>query len=249
MIFAVTSLWLMVILLLAWAVVHLWSGIVRPKVVNMALLPGTLVAQMGRIIGLLVTGAKINNTALMEDGEKGDPATDVHYEPKVPVFGPIVVGLLPMLAIGTVIYLVLGRFGRPVVASIPHDEIATELPLTLAAFWDQSRGLVTLAEETLNAVLRADMGTWKTLLFAYLMVCLTVRMAPFAGNVRGHVGAVVAACSILALINSLDSRTSQIVAQAWPLISLTVGWLLLLAIISLLARGAVSATRMIAKLE
>ncbi|MFQ5411351.1 MAG: hypothetical protein ACE5EC_03610 [Phycisphaerae bacterium] len=245
MVYAATAVWLMVIVLLAWGVHHLWSGLIRPRTVNLVLLPGTLVAQIGRIVGLLLTGAKINNTALMDDDEKGEPATDSSYEPKIPVFGPVIVGSLPLLATGTAAYYVLTTLGRPIVSTIPHDLIAPELPTALAAFWDQLRALLSLTEGTLDAVRHSEMAPWRILLVVYL----TVRMAPFPRNVRGHVGAIAATGGILALAGTISPKPTAIIEQAWPLVSLTVGCLLLLLMISLIARGAVTTIRMIAELQ
>lgn len=249
MVFAAAAVWLMIIVLLAWGVHHLWSSLVKPRTVNVVLLPGTLVAQIGRIVGLLLTGAKINNTALMEDDEKSGPATDADYEPRIPVFGPVIVGSLPLLATGAVVYFVLTGLGRPVVAAIPQDLIAPALPTALGAFWDQLRALITLTEGTLDAVRRTEIATWKMILLGYLMICLTVRMAPFPGNVRGHVGAIAAIGGILALAGTISPRPALLIEQAWPLVSLTVGWLLLLLMISLLARGVVSTIRMVTDLH
>ena len=186
MIYAAISIWLMTIVLLAWLVHHLWTTIIKPKTVHWLLLPGTFVAQTGRTIALLLTGAKINNTALMEDDEQGAPATDPHYEPKIPVFGPVIVGLLPMLATGVTIYFLIVKLGMPVVMAAPQDQISSDLPTTMSAFWDQLRALINQAEGTLNAVMAAEMTSWKSAVFAYLMICLTVRLAPFSGNSRGR---------------------------------------------------------------
>ena len=64
MVYAAFTFWLLVIVLTAWGVHRLWSGMVKPKVLNTVLLPGTLVAQIGHVLGLLVTGATVTNTTL-----------------------------------------------------------------------------------------------------------------------------------------------------------------------------------------
>ncbi len=252
MIYAAFSLWLVAIVLMAWAVHELWSRITKPKAVNVALLPGTLVAQLGRIVGLLVTGARVTNTSLMGDDEDGAPTTERRYEAKLPVFGPVVVGLLPLLATGMMTYIVLVGLGKPVVTAayqagnpLPPDLILRELPNDPSAFWDQLRNLITLAQGTLDAVLRAELAPWRIAAFAYLMICMTVRMAPFAGNIRGHLGAIAATGIILALVGTLSSTPAQSIEHLWPLLSLTVGWLFLLLIISLIAHGVVATVKMI----
>ena len=93
------------------------------------------------------------------------------------------------------------------------------------------------------------MLTWHTALFSYLMICLTVRMAPFPGNARGHFGAIAASGGILALIGTISTKPSEMIEQAWPLIAVTVGWLTLLMLISLLSKGVVSIIQVIANWE
>jgi len=248
MIYAAATLWLLVVVLLAWGVRLLWGGILKPRTVNVVLLPGTFVAQVGRVVALLITGAKVSNTALMEDEEKGEPATESSYESKLPVFGPMIVGFLPMLATGAAGYLVLTKLGGPLVETAARERIPAELPSSMAAFWDQFRMLLTMSENTLNAVVHADMPAWQLAGFVYLMTCLTVRMSPFEGNVRGHVGAIIATFGALALLNTVSPSPSAILTTAWPLVSICVGWLVLLMMISLLASGIVATVRGIASM-
>ncbi len=249
MIYTTASIWLVVVVLLAWAVHHGWCGIAKPKTVNAVLLPGTLIAQLGRILGLLVTGATVNNTALMKDDDSGGPATDADPQPKLPIIGPVLVALLPMVALGTMIYIAIAKLGMPVVVKIPQDQIAAELPMSLAAFWTQLRDLVTLAEGTLNAVQAAETPHWRVILFSYLMICLTVRMAPLRGNFRGHLGAIATLGVIAWLVGTLSPQMPGIIERAWPLLSLTVGWLLLLLLITLVVRGVLTSIRMALSLD
>ena len=64
MLFAAMTFWLVTAVLSAWGVQQLWRGMVAPRVVNAVLLPGTLVAQLGHVLGLLITGATVNNATL-----------------------------------------------------------------------------------------------------------------------------------------------------------------------------------------
>jgi hypothetical protein len=244
MIYAAASVWLTVVVLLAWGVHHLWSGMAKPKAVNGVLLPGTLIAQLGHIVGLLITGGTVNNTALMRGDEKGAPATDPSPQPKIPVIGPMIVALLPMAALGAALYLVITRLGIPVLDKIPKDQIPAELPGTMGAFWNQLRGVITLAEGTLNAVRSTESVNWRILAFVYLLICLTVRMAPLPGNIRGHVGAIAFLGVTAWLMSTVTPGIPELILQAWPVLSLAIGTLLLLLFISLVVRGLLTALQM-----
>jgi hypothetical protein len=244
MIYAAASVWVMVVMLLAWGVHHLWSTIVKPKAVNGVLLPGTLVAQLGQIVGLLITGGTVNNTALMRGDEKGSPGTDPSPQPKIPVIGPVIVALLPMLALGATLYLAIKKLGMPVMEKMPKDLISGQLPGSLAAFWEQLRGLITLAEGTLNAVRSAENANWRISVFVYLLTCLTVRTAPLPGNVRGHIGAIGSVGVIAWLASTVTPGIPEVILQAWPILTLAIGWLLLLLILSLIVRAVISTFEM-----
>ncbi len=238
MLFLSASIWVLIIVVLAWAVDYQWSRMLKPRYVNIALLPGTLVATLGRVVGLLITGAKINNTALMGDDDRGAPLSDAGYEPKIPVFGPMLIGFLPLLACGTAIYLVVNLLGDPIAQKVPVEKIAAETPQSLEAFWSQSRSLIDLAEATSQAIRSADYDRWETWAFAYLLICLTVRAAPFPGNVKGHFAAILTAGGLVWLASTLSPAPGAMIEQSWPVLAVTIGWLLLLLIVSLVARGA-----------
>jgi hypothetical protein len=240
MIYAAASFWLLVFVLLAWGVEHLWQSQAKAKTLDTVLFPGTLIAQVGRIIGLLITGATVAG------GKEGDEKrSGPDWQPNLPVIGPLLVALFPMAALGFVLYLVIVYLGPAIVAKLPDDQIPPALPLTLSAFWEQLRRLISLSESTLNAVRAADAESWKLLLFVYLMICLTIRMAPLPGNVRGHVGAVIILGITAALAGTVWPTLPQLILGAWPILALSIGWLILMLLISLIACGIIQSTRMI----
>ena len=63
MLYAAMTFWLLVVIFAAWGTIRLYTGIVPPRIVNSVLLPGTFVAQAGRVLGQLVTGGTINDTS------------------------------------------------------------------------------------------------------------------------------------------------------------------------------------------
>ena len=246
MLYAALTFWLLVIVLTAWGVHQLWSGMVKPKVFNTILLPGTLAAQLGHVLGLLVTGATVSRTTLYKDDESGAPETTPDPKPRIPVVGPVIIGMLPLLACATAIYFVARYLGQPVTTNMTAQTVGPVLPTTLAGFWQMLRDQITLVESIAAAATAADFANWKTWLFLYLLTCLTVRIAPFPGNLRGSLGAIlvlgIGAATITSLFDVADPRVQDVHrtgCDLWSVLNLTVGTLLFLLLASLLIRGAV----------
>jgi len=246
MLYATTCFWLVAAILMAWGVLHAWASLLKPKTLNTILLPATIVNDLTRVVALLITGGTFSSPSGGEDDKKGGGSPTIR--PKLPILGPVIVALLPMAALGAILFLVLHQLGMSVVERVSADLLSKELPRTMAAFWEQSRASITLAEQTLAAIPADGLGL-RSLFFAYLMVCCTVRLAPMPGNLRGHLGAVVALGLLGWLTSTLSPVPPDLVARYWPFLVVVVGWLVLLLIISLLVRGAVSAVQMLLKME
>jgi hypothetical protein len=239
MLYVSLPFWLLMVVLTAWGVHRLWSGMVRPKVVNLLLLPGTLVAQLGHVLGLLVTGARVTNNSLYGDGESGEPETTTNAETRIPVVGPVIVGMLPLLACGAGLFFTIQYLGRPTASRVNVGAAQASLPTTLSGAWQLLRDLISLTESFLNAVLQANGADWRTWVFLYLLVCLGVRCAPLPGNERGTLIAIVALGVATAGLIQMFGVGESGLQITWALVNLILGSLLLLSLLSLLIHGAV----------
>lgn len=247
MIYAAMTFWLLVIVFVAYGVYQLWAGLLRPKTINVLLLPGTLIAQIGHVVGLLVTGGTINDTSLMKNDESGAPGNNPKAKSQIPVIGPVVVALLPILACGFSIYVVLSTMGRevlPVEAAQPTRPVSDTIPTDLSQFWAFIRDSITVVEQVTNALFNSDFTNWRTWLFLYLLVCLSVRMAPLPGTHRGAVAAILILGIAAAMIGLAMPMSEQNIHAMWDMLSFAVAVLLFLMIISLIVRGGIGLFRM-----
>jgi hypothetical protein len=237
---AALTFWLFVIVFSALGVHRLWSSMIQPKIVNSILLPGTLVAQLGHIVGLLVTGGTVNNTTLVKDDESCEPETGDDTQSKVPVIGSIVIALLPMAGCAVAIYWTAHYFGAQILDAMKSAQFdKMVLPTSLPAFFLTMRGALSLVEHLVAVVRASDLHNYQTLLFLYLAICLTVRMAPLTGNLRGSLGAICLFGIIAFVVGQMTKSQEGVFNSAWPLIVFCVAVLLLLLIFSLLVAGAV----------
>lgn len=240
MIYAAAVFWLFVIVLSASGVYVLWVGMVPSRVVNIVLLPGTLAAQLGHVLGLFVTGGTVEGTTLISDDQSAEPKQTVSPKSRIPVAGPLIVGVLPLVMCSAGIFLSVRLLGGPTVGDLVSGEVARALPLGVAAFWDLLRHQIDLMEQMLIVASRAGQADWRAWLFMYLTICLTVRMAPLPGNLRGALGAIAALGVITFLTGLVFEPTHSFVERGWGMLSLTATTLLLLLLFSALIRGGVA---------
>ncbi|MBX3396354.1 MAG: hypothetical protein KF841_13405 [Phycisphaerae bacterium] len=249
MIYAAACIWLLIAVFMAWGIDRLWATMVTQRTLDILLFPGTAIAYIGRIVALLVTGARLNPKAVAPPDKKEPRAFDgFPYEPNVPFFGPLMVAFVPLAFTLLAIYVVLTRFGQPVlesVAGVDTKTVAFELPVSLSVFWDQLRGMITLAERTLDGLRHSNAVDWQVFLLTYLLISLSVRLSPFKGNAAGHLGAIVILSAASALIGTLTSRPAEIIAGGWPLFCVTIGTLVLLLLGTLAARGVFETIRLL----
>lgn len=246
MLYAALTFWLLVAVMTASGVHQLWSTMLKPRTVNSILLPGTLVAQLGHVLGLLVTGATVEKTSLYKDDESGAPEMTRDPKPRIPLVGPLVIGMLPLVACLVALFLTTDWLGAPVLAGVNATALREAPPMALSAFWEMMRSLLTLMETLLSTILQADWHRWQVGLFVYLLVCLTVRMAPFPGTFRGTLGATIVVGIVGALTLQAAGPAEDRMETIWTVLGLAVGTLFLLLLASLIIRGVLSLGRLLA---
>ena len=252
MFYLALTFWLMIALLQAFAVYRLWQGIVRPRWINVVLLPGTIVAETAHFLAALLTGAPVRQAKLVSDdpiGEAiggGSGGGGGGKEGKgVPVLSPLLLGLFPLLAGIIVIYLLYAYFDGAAVERIARhsQELSQRLdkvtpqPAEWPFYIIQQQ--LTLARELLNSLMRGA-ATWKLWLFAYLAMCLSVRMVPLRGNLRGGMAAVVLIGGLAAGLGYLFPSIDQGLHEQWKLVAYVIAQLTLLLAVTLAVRAIVA---------
>lgn len=239
MLYAAMTFWLLILVFSAYGVYQLWAGMVQPQVINAVLLPGTLVAQLGRAIAVLITGGSVKDAGAAGSDAKSEPAAGVEAKPTTPGLGSFVVALLPILACGLTVHLVVMTVGHDVMG-VPGDAtLEMTLPASFDSPWELLRGAVTLVEQVTTTVRQSDFGQWQSWVFVYLIICLMVRMAPLPGTQRGAIGAILFLGVAVALIGMATQATADTMGGVWHMLSFSVGSLLFLLLVSLMVRGGV----------
>ncbi len=245
MLYVAVTFWLLVAVLAAWGVHRLWCGMLPVKFVNVLLLPGTLVAVIGHVVGLLVTGGTVTTATLYKADGSGDPETTPDPKPRIPIIGPVIVGLLPLLSCASSIYLASRYLGSGLMQRLPAGSVGPDLPASIPGVFDFLRAQLSLVESLVSALRASDFSDWRTGVFVYLLVCLVIRMAPFQGTVRGSLAAIILLGAGAAAVTSLFDVADPRVQTGWAVLNLTIASLLLLLLVSLILRGAVGLVQVV----
>ncbi len=244
MLYAGIVFWLLILVFAAYGTYQLWAGLIRPHILNVVLLPGTVVAQSGRFVGLLITGANTSSATLTANPQ-ADKSTKSSSKSKLPVVGPILIALLPLLACGFSIYVVVMTLGQEVMVAAEAPAAQATLPVAFSSLWELLRNTLSVAEQVAGTVLNSDFRSWQSWLFVYLIICLTVRMAPMPGTHRGAIGAVLLIGAGLILIGRFGQTPEETLQGMWDLLNFSVGALLCLLLVSLMVRGGVGLFRIL----
>ena len=245
MFYAATIFWLLILIFAAYGTYQLWAGLIKPPVLNLMLLPGTLAAQSGRMVGMLISGGTIQNVSLISEPRSSNAPTSKSSKPKIPIAGAVLIALLPLLACGFSLYVVVATIGADVLVA-PETTVSQDtLPMTFNSMWEVLRNSINVAEQVTATILASDFRNWQTWLFVYLIVSLMVRLAPMPGMQRGTIGAVLLIGLVLGLIGQFAHTAEEMLQNFWSLLNFSVGSLLCLLLVSLMVRGGVGLFRIL----
>jgi len=246
LIYAALTFWLMLLILVGIGVYRLWAGLGRANWVNWALLPGTVVSEMGYIFGCLITGGEVRRAKLMrqsgETGDDGEPTAELSGG--VRYIGPILAALVSIVACVAAVILVHKLLGGPVVGQFITGDgmlslaaLPKQLPTTWDLFWDQVSRQVMLLRRMCETLARLDWLDWRVPLFVYVSLCLAVRLSPTGRPVRPTLAAAAAVSVVIAVVGLVWPGLSSIVQDVWPLLTYLWASLLLALVVTGLALG------------
>ena len=231
--------WALVAIFAARAVYDLLARLIPVKALNYLLLPGTLVAQVGHHIALLVTGATISQSRLANEST-GEPELQADAKPKIPIIGPIIIALLPIFLCGVALYWAADWLSaRGLVRDV--SDLPRSLPRSLDGFWSLARQMISTLEGAMNVWARARWTEWETWLFAYLAVCLMVRLNPLSKDLRPALFGVGMFGVVGILLSFLTNWTwpAEKLSRFWMNWSFLVANLLLLLVAALIVAGLI----------
>jgi len=256
MIYLTFTVWLFLSALVARGLQRLWSRMLQPAWIDWVLLPGTVIGEMSYMFGCLITGGQVNRAKLLElpalrgarrGGVAADGQAKTQSKPRLAGLGPIDGVAASMLACLAAIVLLCSALGKSVVVEfitgdglLASASLPRSLPGRWDALWDQMEVQLELARRTYETWGRLDLLDWRQVLFVYLTVCLSVRIAPPGRPLRTILVAAAAMALLVAaagLIVGIGGRS--IMEKLWPVLTYVWSTLLALLAATLLVRGAV----------
>ncbi len=232
MLYAAFVFWAVVAMFAARAVYSLLGRVVPPKVLNYALLPGTLVAQIGHHLALLVTGGTVSQSRLANEST-GEPEIQSGGQSRIPVLGPVLVAVVPMFLCGLALVLAADWFNAKALMQEARISLPQVLPRTVAGFWEQVSDLVRSLQHASTMWRDANWDLWRTWLFAYLVICLSIRLSPLSQDLRPGLLGVAGFGVVAWLVGMYTPEVAAKLGQFWPKLSFLVANLLLVLILVL----------------
>lgn len=260
MIYAAFSVYLFGILFAGMGIYRLWAGMLKPRWVGWALLPGTVVSEMAYIFGCLITGGEVRRAKLM-DGRNGssrrrsrkssaedeaEPTTET--APKFRFIGPVVAAFVCIVACGAGIVIAHTLLGEPVIEEFVRGggllrtaALPKSLPKSADVFWGQVEDHVRLLRRMSATWTEVDWLDWRVPVFVYLTVCLSIRLGPVRRSLRSTLVAVVALAGIIALLGVAWERFDDLMkGDLWSLVTYIWSLVMFLLCVTLIIRGAVA---------
>jgi hypothetical protein len=252
LIYVAFTFWLFLLLFAGAGVYRMLGRLTRPRWVDWALLPGTIVSEMSYIFGCLITGAEIRHARLIRPDSGGAGSSDpsgpqTEATPKLKVVGPVIAALVAIVGCMVAMVLLHALLGGPVLGEfiagpgiIPSGQaLPRTLALTWDGFWDALRGQVSLMQRMAETWIAGDWTNWRVPLFVYVALCLSIRLAPVSRPVRPTLLAAVLIAVVIALIGLISSGFRNLMADIWPLLTYVWTSLLLVLALCLLVGGVI----------
>jgi hypothetical protein len=242
------TLWLFLILFAGAGVYKLLGRIGKPIWADWLLLPGTIVSEMAFIFGCLITGGEIRRAKLITTDHQLGPKMVKGSEsvPRLKIVGPIVSAMSAIIGCMAVLVLVHNLLDSPVISDFvghtlvppgPEAALPKDLPTSWDRFWGDITDQVLLLRRMGATLGQADWLNWRVLLFVYLTLCLSVRLAPVSRPMRPTLAAGIVVAALIALIGAVSETFSDLVHDVWPLLTYVWASLLMMLCLVLLVEG------------
>lgn len=254
MIYVEFVIWMLLIVFCGIGVYRLWTAMVRPAWVGWLLLPATIISEMAYIFGCLITGGEIRRAKLLSTGDRGEGSAEPTTEdtPRLKVVGPVVAALMAILACGAAIGLADWLLGEPVMREFHFarslaDPANQSAALTSwDALWLRLENQLKLLRGMCETFAGLGWPSWRTVLFIYLAMCLSIRLAPVRRDLRATLAAAAIVAVAIVLFGALTTRFDDIFQAIHPILTYVWGNLLLLLAVTLVLRGLLGLGRVLA---
>lgn len=247
MIYAAFAFWLLLIISAGAGIYRLWGQILNPRWANWLLLPGTLISEMLYILGCLITGGEIRRAKLMDSPKgksaKGGEPAPTEATQRLKYVGPVVAALVAIagsMAAVLGVHKLLGRAVLQSFSSALSGALPRALPRSWDSLWAMIGGQVDLLRGVCEAMASLQWSDWRVVVFVYLAMCLSIRLAPANRPAGPTLVAVLMIAGLVALVGLVSSGFGELISDLWPLVTYIWGTLLLLLSLAALASGGVA---------
>jgi hypothetical protein len=255
MFYAVFAVWVMLILLAGMVAYRLCVRLLGPRRTDWILLPGSVVSELAYSIGLLLAGRPAAGGLVSRSADTAEPGQRPTgaYRFVISMLAALTSLAGGVAALGgttnavgepMVRSVVVGDVWQGRAGDIPSDWAAAKdglrpawvLPRDVPDDVDECKDLLRFQGKLLvrlgQAVVEQDWLDWRTFLFAYLSICLSIRLGAVRHDRRAALAAAAALLGAITLVGAAWDGMEDIIGglKLWSL--LTYVWAVLLAVLA-----------------
>lgn len=178
-----------------------WLRALPAKLLAWLAAPGIALHELSHALGCVLTGAKVHQITLF----RGDGSGEVrHGPPKLKYFGEVIISLAP-LAGCTAAFWLLGWAMRGTM-NFYYVSARGVTPDTFS-FIGQLAGLVL--DDILLAFETASWTDWRTYVFLYFSMCISIAMAPSKQDLKNCAVGLLVVCGLVLIVHLIVDRLLQ----------------------------------------
>jgi len=207
--YGVTFAWFILVLLAAEYAGNVWSGVLgRAYWIMMA--PGVAIHELSHAAGCLIMFAKINKIRLF--GPKGGEVQ--HGKPKIPVIGPVVISLAPMVGCVLALTLVGMLLKSPLYKAIQNNLAPMNLVFSPRGVGDFVTYTIRTIWELAKGIRETNWLEWRAWLFIYAAVCLGICMRPSGKDLKNCIVGLIGVGVTVAALDAVCRAVAKPIPEA-----------------------------------
>lgn len=239
--------WIFLLAVTAIGIYRLWTRLAGGTLVDWLMLPATVPAELLYSLGRLMTGRPAYG-GLISPRHPSEDACRYAISGRGGFLVAMLSSFLTIIGGIALLSVVIQWLGIEIIEDMigfPPETLPPCVPTDMSVFWDVLKRQITLLENLANALAEQNWLDWRTPLFLYGFIILTVRLFPVRHDARASIVTAVALAGLAAAGAMLFGKIRNVLEEElWYILTFAWTILLLLLCLTLLALGIYTLIRL-----